>query len=135
VADGLVRRAAEAAICADSGAYTLAVIGIGSFVEGLLHTLLSEKDDEIRANGFKDDKGGRVRDDRVTLAQLIDTAHRGGWIQLDAADFMHKVRDFRNFIHPRKELVDRPDFDEDSVRLCWAPVQAVLNDVERRLAS
>ncbi|MEU6644540.1 hypothetical protein ABZ863_18575 [Saccharomonospora sp. NPDC046836] len=45
----------------------------------------------------------------------------------------HRVRDYRNFVHPRKELAEQPDFDQDSVRLCWAPVHALLNDLEERL--
>ncbi len=46
---------------------------------------------------------------------------------------MHTVRDFRNFVHPRKELVDQPAFDRDSVMLCWGPVRALLNDLEESL--
>jgi hypothetical protein len=134
-ADALARRIAETRIAQNGGAHTLALIGIGSIVEGLLLALLMERDDDARDNGIPllDKPGRRIPAEAASMKLLIDIAHQRGWIQLDARDFMDKVRDFRNFVHPRKEWTEQPDFDEDSVRLCWAPVHAVLNDLEQRL--
>ncbi|GAA4666281.1 hypothetical protein [Amycolatopsis dongchuanensis] len=136
--DMLMNRLEETRICESGGAYTMAVIGIGSIVEGLLLQLLLERDKELRENGFpdlRDPQGNRrKKPDRVTLEQLIDTAHDKDWIQLDATRFVHNVRDFRNFVHPRKELAERPRFDRDSVMLCWAPVHALLNDLENNVS-
>lgn len=132
--DMLMNRLEETRICEANGAYTMAVIGIGSIVEGLLLELLVERDEEFRTKGVPDSTGKRwISPDRIPLARLIDIAHQRDWIQLDATKFMHTVRDFRNFIHPRKELAERPRFDRDSVRLCWAPVQALLNDLEENV--
>lgn len=132
-ADVLLGRIAEARICQRGGAYTMAVIAIGSFVEGLLYTILTERNEEARNNRFIDLNGNAVKDNRAALATLINTAHHLGWIQFDAMQFMHTVRNFRNFIHPRQELVDLPAFDDDSVGLCWAPLHAMLNDLEQQL--
>jgi hypothetical protein len=131
-ADLLLKRAAEARMCQSSGAYTMAVIAIGSFVEGMLLTMLMERDEECRNHRFVDQAGKVVTNRQPNLASLIDTAHVRGWIQLDAKTFMHSVRNFRNYIHPGKELADNPDFDNDSVGLCWAPLQAMLNDLEQK---
>jgi hypothetical protein len=132
-AAALVKRAAETRIAERGGAHTLAIIGIGSVVEGLLLALLLENDSQLRQNGFRDKHGKRIAPERAGMELLIDTAHSSGWIQLDAKDFMHTVRDFRNFVHPRKEWAEQPDFDDDSVKLCWAPVHALLNDLEQRM--
>lgn len=132
-ADALVKRATETRIAERGGAHTLAIIGIGSVVEGLLLALLLENDGQVRQNGFLDKHGRRIAPERAGMELLIDTAHSSGWIQLDAKDFMHTVRDFRNFVHPRKEWAEQPEFDNDSVRLCWAPVHALLNDLEQRM--
>lgn len=132
-ADALVKRAAETRIAEQGGAHTLAIIGIGSVVEGLLLALLLENDRQLRQQGLVDRSGKHVKPERATMELLIDTAHSSGWIQLDAKDFMHTVRDFRNFVHPRKEWSEQPEFDDDSVRLCWAPVHALLNDLEQRM--
>ncbi|MFQ6331592.1 hypothetical protein ACLMAL_36475 (plasmid) [Nocardia sp. CWNU-33] len=128
----LIKRAGEARICQHSGAYTMAVIAIGSLVEGMLLTMLTERDDRCRNHRFVDRDGKFVTNRQPNLASLIDTAHACGWIQLDAKTFMHSVRNFRNYIHPGKELADNPDFDNDSVGLCWAPLQAMLNDLEQK---
>lgn len=131
--DVLLKRVAEARICEQGGAHTLAVIGIGSVVEGMLLALLLERDSDAQEDRFVDREGRLVRNKRPGMEMLIDTVHAKGWIQLDAKKFMHEVRDFRNFIHPRKEFAEQPDFDGDSVRLCWSPFHAVLNDLEERL--
>jgi hypothetical protein len=132
-ADALVKRAAETRIAEHGGAYTLAIIGIGSVVEGLLLALLLENGSQLRENGVIDKNGRRIAPERASMELLIDSAHSAGWIQLDAKDFMHTVRDFRNFVHPRKEWAEQPEFDNDSVQLCWAPVHALLNDLEQRM--
>ncbi|MFI9536800.1 hypothetical protein ACIG56_26565 [Nocardia fusca] len=134
-AETLIKRAGEARICQQNGAYTMAVIAIGSFVEGMLLTLLTEHDERCRNRQFVDRNGKFATNPRPNLAALIDTAHVCGWIQLDAKTFMHTVRNFRNYIHPGKELADNPDFDDDSVGLCWAPMQAMLNDLEHELVA
>ncbi len=132
-AETLIKRAGEARICQRNGAYTMAVIAVGSFVEGMLLTLLTEHDERCRKNQFVNESGRFAANKQPNLASLIDTAHVCGWIQLDAKTFMHTVRNFRNYIHPGKELADNPDFDDDSVGLCWAPLQAMLNDLEHEL--
>ncbi|WP_190813762.1 hypothetical protein [Saccharopolyspora pogona] len=130
--DGLLNRVHETGLCERSGAHTMAIIGIGSFVEGLLLALFLERDAQIREHGFAGRKAS-TRADRAGLALLIDTAHDKGWIQLDAKDFMHNVREYRNFVHPAAELREKPKFDRDSVTLCWAPVRALLNDLEESI--
>ncbi|WP_222853763.1 hypothetical protein [Fodinicola acaciae] len=125
----LSRRAAETVACEQVGAHTMAIIGIGSLIEGVLMAVLQEHGPADQT--YVDRNGKAVSSSRPTLEQLIDTAHARNLIQLDAKDFMHKVRDYRNYVHPRKELAEQPAFDADSVRLCWGPVQAVLNDLEQ----
>jgi hypothetical protein len=87
----LVERADEAQRAESAGAYTLAVIGIGSFTE----------------------------------------AHAQGWIEMDAKDFLQQVRLYRNYIHPQTHIENEVRFDSDSVMLCWGPIHAALNDLER----
>ncbi|MBB5069886.1 hypothetical protein BJ969_002974 [Saccharopolyspora gloriosae] len=132
-ADLLVRRLSEARICASHGAHTMAVIGIGSLVEGLLYSVLVERDPKIRECGFTNEKGKEVSPHQVGLAMLISLAHDNGWIQFDARAFMDRVREFRNFIHPRLEMEKQSRFDDDTVMMCWAPVRALLNDLEEHL--
>lgn len=130
--DLLMARVDETRICETHGAYVFAVIGIGSFVEGLLYSVLTERDKVLLDKGFGHN-GRWVPAQKAGLSLLIDTAHQKNWIQLDAKDFMHKVRDYRNFVHPRLQLERGADFDRDTVMLCWGPVRAILNDLEENL--
>ncbi|MFD0817566.1 hypothetical protein [Micromonospora zhanjiangensis] len=126
----LMARADEASICQRNGAYALAIIGIGSFVEGLLHTFVTQRDEDVRNNGIVGRNGRRVTADRAGLDLLLVHAHRRKWVQTDAKDFMDKVRDYRNFVHPRHQIRHGLVPDLDTVRMCWAPVHALLNDLE-----
>jgi hypothetical protein len=131
----LMRRVQETLICERNGAHTMAIIGIGSIAEGLLYSLLTERDADINQNGFPLKNGKRLKPEQAGLALMIDIAYEKGWIQMDARDFMHNVRQYRNFVHPRLELEKQPQFDQDSVNLCWAPVRALLNDLEEHIGA
>jgi hypothetical protein len=133
--DLLLRRIREVLTCQRHGAHLLALVGIGSFVEGLLLTVLQEHDPVVRQNGFTDDRGKRIDPSRVGLAVLIGTAHRNGWIALDARQFVERVNDYRNFVHPRRQAQLGFTPDADTVMLCWAPIRAVLNDLETTLGA
>ncbi|MTK04234.1 hypothetical protein [Micromonospora sp. CP22] len=128
--DVLMARADEASICQNNGAYALAIIGIGSFVEGLLHVVVTDRDEEVRERGIPGYNGRRTPADRAGLKLLLDFAHQQKWVQTDAKDFMEKVRDYRNFVHPRHQIEYGLVPDIDTVRMCWAPVHALLNDLE-----
>lgn len=130
----LVDRAEQTRKAQAAGAHLLALFGIGSFVEGLLFSVLMERYPELATAGFQGREGRRINANRAGLELLIDTAHHKGLIQLDAKNFMDPVRNFRNFIHPRQQL--EHDFlpDQDTVSLCWGPVHAVLNDLEEHHA-
>ncbi|GAB3434770.1 hypothetical protein GCM10027569_86230 [Flindersiella endophytica] len=60
---------------------------------------------------------------------MINVAHEDGWIQIDAKEFAHVVRDYRNLVHPRHQLSKGLEPDRDTVAMCWAPALAVLNDL------
>lgn len=132
VVDLLVDRVRQSRLSEENGAYLLAVFGIGSFVEGLLFSVLTEREPDPSGTVFVG-RNGKMPARRAGLELLIDTAHERGLIQLDAKNFMDPVRNFRNFIHPRAQLESKFVPDRDTVGLCWGPVHAVLNDLEESI--
>ncbi|WP_405796499.1 hypothetical protein [Streptomyces sp. NBC_01506] len=126
----LMQRVTETRICEQHGAYGLALIGIGSFTEALLLDILTHRDPEL-LQGIPLPNGTKtIAPERASFALLLDTARARGWIQMDAHDFMTIVREYRNFVHLRAQQDRGVVPDQDTVRLCWGPVLAVLNDLE-----
>lgn len=132
-AEWLLARVKETQVCERNGAFTFALIGIGSFVEYLLLSVLQQRDDYIKANGFRDERGKLIQ--RPSLDVLIRTAHARGWIELDAKDFLHQVREYRNLVHLRLQSETGLSPNADTIMMCWAPVRAVLNDLEATINS
>ena len=130
----LLARAGEADSCVRSGAHTLAIIGLGSFVEGVLYAVIAERAPEATDAGLRLKGGNSLPWHRVGLNILIDEVHDRGWIKVDAHDFVQTVRDYRNMVHPRQQLEKGLIPDEDTVMLCWGPVRAVLNDLATTFA-
>lgn len=125
----LLARIAEVHACEQGKAYLLAVVGIGTFIEGLLFSALTERDATLVREGFPGRKD-RIPANRASLTLLLDVAYQKGWIQVDAKGFMEKVRDFRDFVHPRRQLELKFSPDEFTLMMCWGPVRAILNDLE-----
>ncbi|MEV8018163.1 hypothetical protein AB0O76_17875 [Streptomyces sp. NPDC086554] len=126
----LMARVTETQICEQHGAYGMALIGIGSFTEALLLDVLIYRDPALQ-QGFP--QGGKcVAPERASFALLLDTARIRGWIQMDAHDFMAIVREYRNFVHLRKQREGGviPDRDVDGQvfpHLGWFERQVILH--------
>jgi hypothetical protein len=127
----LTSRVRESQLAEASGSYLLALFGIGSFVEGLLYSVLISHYPELIREGFTGRNGKKIPADRAGLELLLDIAHDRELVQLDAKDFMRPVREFRNYIHPRKQFETNFTPDADTVAMCWTPVQALLNDLDK----
>lgn len=120
VADVLIARLDEVEAARSAGAFLLAVIGTGSFIEGLLYDVLMQRDDRTQS------------EKKPMLAWLLERAHTVGVIQHDALKFSGYVREYRNFVHPQAQLEQKFNPDADTVLLCWQPVLAVINDLDQK---
>lgn len=125
----------EVIICVDSGAYLSAIILMGSILEGVLLSLVSNN--PIQANtatASPKDKTGKVRKIRDwTLYNLIDVAHECGWIQSDAKKFSHTLREYRNLVHPWEQRDRKEVPDGDTCKICWEVVNAAIRDIQKYL--
>jgi hypothetical protein len=112
----LARRLDEAHVCWQSGACTAAIIMLGSVLEGVLYDVALSRHTD----------GPEPKDH---LQRLIDIAARERWIAKDVTDYAHVLRDHRNLVHPKKQLVDDYEPEDDTVRIAWNVVVAALNDL------
>lgn len=110
----------EARICQEHGAYTSAVIMLGSLLEGVL----------VHAADVRTATVPLTRPARDTrLQDLIQHAHTNQWIDQDAKMASDLLRTYRNLVHPLAEKRAKHSADFDTADLCWSTVNAVLNDL------
>ncbi|MFD0687783.1 hypothetical protein [Actinomadura fibrosa] len=121
----------EARTCREYGAMLASVILLGSIMEGVLLEFTKKHAKEAcRCPAAPRDKDGRVRPiTNWRLTDLIDVAHRCGWIQHDVKSWATALREYRNMVHPAAELRLGDPPDDDTVNLSWATVVATLNDL------
>jgi len=63
------------------------------------------------------------------LQDLINLAHREGWIQFEAQLGSELVRQYRNLVHPRLQLATGHFPDADILDMCRSVVNAIFNDL------
>lgn len=103
----------------------------GSTLEGLLLDTASKNAESFnRAQASPRDKEGKVKQlPEWTLDNLINVAHETGFLSLDVKKFGHVLRDFRNYIHPRQQAVQRFEPDSHTAKICWQVLQAATSDL------
>jgi hypothetical protein len=118
--------------CVEMQTYLASTILMGSFLEGLLLGAfqLYPADVSKCQSSPKDSKTGKVKPfSGWTLSEMIDVAHKLGWIRASMSKFSHVLRDFRNLIHPNVQITSNTYPDQDSVKISWIILQASIKDL------
>jgi hypothetical protein len=104
----LKERWLECVICVKSGAPLAATVMMGGILEGLLLARILQLPNMtpvFTAKLAPKDKNGKTSPLKEWgLRNFIDVAHELGWITTTAKDIGEVLRDYRNYIHPQKEL-------------------------------
>lgn len=116
----LQRRLDEARTCYANGAHVAAIIMLGSLLEGVLLTVIEERDASLLRG---------KNPDFIGLKALIDICHEAGWIDVDVERFSQALREYRNFVHPRAEFREAHTPDRDTLTVSWYVVNSALNDL------
>jgi hypothetical protein len=125
-----------------SGAWKSTVIMAGSILEAVLHDILADTKRIARTNaspkGAKG-KGGiqidiTVDPDGWKLVHLIDVAVDIGILPKDRAATIDQVlRDYRNFVHPRKEIKEQHECSEAEAGLAKYGLDGVCDHLQKTL--
>lgn len=137
VGEILQNRWVEIQKCLDSKAYLASMILMGSVLEGLLLGVFQQNMREAnQAPSAPRDKNQKTKNFADwKLGEMIDVAHQLGWIGVDVKKYSHSLREFRNLIHPYEHMIQGFDPDEDSTNISWLVVQAVINDLTKKLTN
>jgi hypothetical protein len=120
----LTRRWNECLVCLSAGAPMAATVMMGGLLESLFLARVNRELDQrpiFTANAApKDSKTSNPKSLREWgLADYIAVAHELGWISQAANDVSDVLRDYRNYIHPQKELSSQAALTPDDARMFW----------------
>ncbi len=105
--DIVKERLAEIKLCMEAQAPLAVIFLCGSTLEGLLAAIAYEQPLMFSPAKSAPKRGGKTKPfQEWSLSDLIVVSHERGLIGVDVVKFAHAVRDFRNYIHPRQQLLE-----------------------------
>lgn len=131
-------RLQEIKLCLESKSPLACIFLCGSTLEGILLNIatLDPKNFNIAHSSPKDPKTNKVYSFQDwTLANLIDVSAELKYINKDVQKFSHVLRDFRNYIHPYQQSIEKFDPDIETAKLCYQALNAAISQVSTKLAS
>ncbi len=125
-------RLEEAQRCLAAEAYLAAAIMCGSVLETTLLGMADRDPKRFGRSKFSPKKDGKVKQfSKWNLANFIDVARDVGLLKADAQGFSHELRDFRNYIHPAKQVASGFAPRRQTAKLCFGALAVALGDVAR----
>jgi hypothetical protein len=129
----LVRRWDECVTCVQHGAPLAATVMMGGLLEALLLARLLREPDKtavFASASAPTDKAGKAAPlQQWTLRNYLDVAHELAWISKSTRDIGAVVRDYRNYIHPQKELSHGVDLKDGDSALFWEIAKAMVRQL------
>ena len=122
------QRINEIQISLKSKASLSVVFLCGSTLEGLLQDLASKNAQYFnKAKSSSKDKNQKVKQfHEWTLEALINTAHELNLLSLDVKKYSHSLKEFRNFIHPREQALNKFNPDVHTAKISWQVLKAAI---------
>jgi hypothetical protein len=119
----LQKRWTECVICMTYGAPLAATVMVGGLLEGLLLARINHESNQApiftAAAAPKDRNNNPLSLKDWTLQHYIGVAHELKWITVAAKDVGVVLRDYRNYIHPQKELSHGVSLTTPDAQILW----------------
>ena len=126
----LTKRWAECVICLNSGAPLAATVMMGGLLESLFLARINRETNKrpifTATSAPKDSRTGNpltLKD--WTLNDYISVSHELGWITQAGAEVSQVLRDYRNYIHPQKELTHQLSLSLNDAKMFWEVAKAI----------
>ena len=131
----LTRRWNETSACIDADAHLAATVMMGAILEALLLSranYTADKSKLFKAKSCPKDKNKKSLPlSKWTLKNYIEVAHELGWIRRSAKDVSVVLRDYRNFIHPAKELSHRVRIEREDSEMFWLVFKSLAEQISK----
>jgi hypothetical protein len=119
----LQKRWTECVVCISNGAPLAATVMVGGLLEGLLLARINRESNQApiftAAAAPKDKQNKSLSLKYWTLQDYIGVAHELRWITVAAKDVGVVLRDYRNYIHPQKELSHGVSLTTPDAQILW----------------
>lgn len=139
IADGqmqniLRRRWIECIDCINAGAPLAATVMMGGLLEALLLARVNHEPNKalvFKANTAPKDKttGQTLSLKDWGLRNYIDVAHELGWISQSAKDISAVLRDYRNYVHPYKEMSHGITLEKSDAPILWEVSKSITAQI------
>lgn len=124
----LLRDMQECAVAIATGQTKNATIMTGSIIEALLYAKLTEKSITSYAVPTRSGTINKVLQD-MALADLLFVAEQEKLITPNSIQLSHYVRDYRNFIHPAKEIRSTDHISQENVLIMWSILKRLIDEL------
>ncbi len=110
-----------------------ATVMMGGLLEALLLARINRESDKrpiFTAKNSPKDRAGKTKPlPEWMLKDFIDVVHELGWITVSAKDVGVVLRDYRNYIHPQKQLSHGVHLQLDDAKLFWEISKSIARQV------
>lgn len=133
LSDIIEQRITEIQICLKNNAPLAVIFLCGSVLEGLLLNFANEYPQKFNTSrSAPKNKEGKIKQfSEWTLNNLIDVAHEIDFLGLDVKKHSHSLRDFRNYIHPRQQMISGFTPDKHTAQISWKVLQAAIAELSK----
>jgi hypothetical protein len=125
----LINRWNECNKCVYIHANLASIVMIGGLLEAIFLTKINNTQDKSKifrsSKDPIDKKGKTLTLKEWSLQNYIEVAYDIGWIGFSIKDISHLLRDYRNYIHPYKELSNVILINDREIQFIW--------DISRRI--
>ena len=129
----LRRRWQETLVCIEAGAHLAATVMMGGLLEALLLARVNQFTDKkpiFTAKAAPRDKNNKTRALKEwTLKDYIGVARELKWISHATRDVGEVLRDYRNYIHPYKELSHGVEISGRDTQMFWEVSKSIAQQV------
>jgi len=130
VSEIILDRLKEAQICLEAGAYLSSIFQCGSVLEAILLGAARKEPEKFNRSPSTPKQYGKPKAFREwSLSELINVANDIGLLHQDVKEFSHGLREFRNYIHPEKQMSSGFKPDRHTSEMCFQALKAALADV------
>lgn len=124
----LLRDMQECAVAIATGQTKNATIMTGSIIEALLYAKLQEKN-IVSYTIPKGTKSVKKPLKEMVLADLLFVAEQEALVTPNSIRLSHYIRDYRNFIHPAKEIRSKDDVSQENVLIMWSILKRLIYEL------